>query len=325
MIRKNSLVVTLILLVDEMPAPKEAPRRGRPKIYSDRLILKSLIIMVLKRFTRVHELWIFLNQPQEESMRIRFLLSEQGRFPSRRTFERRLKKLPEDLPKYIGHLGRYLVELIDPWRDCGRAVAIDSSAFRAKGGVWHKKDKEAGRIPDSRIDTEADWTKSEWHGWVYGWKLHMIETVSDVWIPLAAEFTPANVADNKEAPSLIDQLPKEARFVLGDTTYQDHNLYEHCANNGHILVTSRRGSYPHNDPGVKVRRIFHLLRFRTIENGFGQFKLIFDLNDRVPTKGYISTARFVLGAVLLYQVVLLHRIYQGSVSRVGMKAIIRAA
>ena len=323
MIRKNSLLVTLILLVDEIPIPKETPKRGRPKVYSDRLILKFLIIMILKRFTRVHELWIFLNCPQAESIRV--LLIENGGFPSRRTFERRLKRLPENLPMYIGYLGRYLVELTDPWRDCGRAVAIDSSAFRAKGGVWHKKEKEAGRIPHSRIDTEAGWTKSEWHGWVYGWKLHMIETVSDVWIPLAAELTPANIADNKKAPSLIDQLPKEARFILGDTTYQDQNLYEHCANNGHILVASRRGAYPHRDPGAQVRRIFHTLRFRTIENGFGQFKLIFDLNDKVPTKGYISTARFVLGAVLLYQVVLLHRIHQGNVSRVGMKAIIRAA
>ena len=114
MITKNSLLVTLILLVEEMPIPEEPPRRGGPKLYSDRLMLKALIIMILRRFTRVHELWTFLNQPQAES--IRALLSENGRFPSRRTFE---------------------------------------------------------------------------------------------WIPLAAELTPANVADNKKAPSLVDQLPKE--------------------------------------------------------------------------------------------------------------------
>jgi hypothetical protein len=34
------------------------------------------------------------------------LLSEGGRFPSKRTFQRRLKALPEKLPEQIGALGR---------------------------------------------------------------------------------------------------------------------------------------------------------------------------------------------------------------------------
>ena len=46
------------------------------------------------------------------------------------------------------------------------------------------------------IDTEAHWTKSGWHGWVYGWKLHLIVTAAAVWIPLAAELTAANAADD---------------------------------------------------------------------------------------------------------------------------------
>jgi hypothetical protein len=33
---------------------------------------------------------------------VRSLLSAKGRFPSRRTFERRLKALPETLPEQIG-------------------------------------------------------------------------------------------------------------------------------------------------------------------------------------------------------------------------------
>jgi hypothetical protein len=45
---------------------------------------------------------------------LRELLGEQGRFPARRTWERRLKRLPETLPAQIGCLGRYLVEIIQP-------------------------------------------------------------------------------------------------------------------------------------------------------------------------------------------------------------------
>jgi hypothetical protein len=34
------------------------------------------------------------------------------------------------------------VALIQPWATCGRAAAIDSTVLRAKGGVWHKKDRQ---------------------------------------------------------------------------------------------------------------------------------------------------------------------------------------
>ncbi len=158
------------------------------------------------------------------------------------------------------------MRLLRPWEKTGRAVALDSTPLRAKGGVWHKKDKEAGRVPHTSIDTEAAWTKSGWHGWVYGWKLHLAITVAGMWIPLSARFTPADVADNQIAPSLIDELPEEARFVLGDTHYDAENVREKCEQTERFLVTSKRGAYPHTDRGVEVRRIFHKLRTLANEN-----------------------------------------------------------
>src|SRR5688500_2177977 len=47
-----------------------------------------------------------------------------------RTWERRLKALPDALPTRIGLLGRHLVALIRPWAGCGRAVALDSTVLR---------------------------------------------------------------------------------------------------------------------------------------------------------------------------------------------------
>jgi hypothetical protein len=121
------------------------------------------------------------------------------------------------------------VEVLKPWESRGRAVALDSTTLQAKGGVWHKKDKEADKVPHSSIDTEAGWTKSGWHGWVYGWKLHLAITVSSVWIPLSARLTPADVADNQIAPVLIEELPDEARFVLGDTHFTTPKTYARSA------------------------------------------------------------------------------------------------
>src|SRR5918993_1334030 len=307
MITQDSILVQLIRLVERIPSPPPPPRprRGRPVVYSEKLFLKALLIMIVRRLHRVGELLAVLEEPTQEMRTVRELLKERGRFPSRRTFERRLKALPESLPKQIGCLGRHLVEVLKPWESSGRAVALDSTVLRAKGGVWHKKDKEAEIVPHSSIDTEAGWTYSGWHGWVYGWKLHLACTVAGVWVPLAARLTPANVHDGRVAPLLIEQLPEEARFVLGDKHYDAKDLKEGCLREGRFLVSPRRGAYPHTDDGAQVRRIFHLLRHRAIENLNEHFKTLFDAHASVPTKGEADTARFALGAVFVYPIALL--------------------
>jgi hypothetical protein len=326
MVSDGSLLVTLVALVDRIPAPSPAPpRRGRPVTYSDRLFLKALVIMVLKRLPTAHALLAVLEQPTPEMRQLRALLSEGGRFPARRTWERRLAAVPTTLPERIACLGRHLVTLLEPWRERGRAVAIDSTVLRARGGVWHKKHREAGEVPHTSIDTEAHWTKSGWHGWVYGWKLHLVVTVAGVWLPLRAALTPANAADNEEAARLVTDLPAEVRFVLGDRSYQDPDLHERGAADGWTLVATRRGPYPHGDDGVEVRRILHKERSVAIENFNGQFKAIFDVNGAVPTRGRVATARWVLGAVLLYQLTLLHRHHLGLNLRSGLKPFLQAA
>ena len=229
MITHDSVLVQLIGLIERIPSPPPQPpprrRRGRPVVYSEKLFLKALVIMIVRRLHRVGELLAVLDEPTPEMRMVReLLLCEKGRFPCRRTFERRLKAVPESLPEQIGCLGRHLVEVLKPWQSRGRAVALDSTTLRAKGGVWHKKDREAGVVPHTSIDTEAGWTKSGWHGWVYGWKLHLAICVCEVWIPLAARLIPANTADNKVAPHLIEELPDEARYVLGDIHYNAPNL-----------------------------------------------------------------------------------------------------
>src|SRR3954452_13059622 len=174
MVPDPTLAVALVQLVDRLPLLPPPPRgRGRPRVYADRLFLKALVIMLVKRLPKVHLLLTVLEQPTAEMQQLRALLTEDGRYPTRRTWERRLRALPATLPGQIGCLGRTLVELLQPWAAEGRAGAIDSTVLRALGGVWHKKHHEAGIVPHSSIDTEAGWTKSGWHGWVYGWKLHL--------------------------------------------------------------------------------------------------------------------------------------------------------
>jgi hypothetical protein len=327
MLRHTSVLVSLVLLVDRLPWPPEATKRprGHPKTYSDRLIVKALLIMIIRRLYTAYALLAFLDQDDPLPQQLRPLLCEQGHFPSRRTWERRLAALPQSLPGLIGCVGRFLVTRLQPWATSGRAVACDSTPLATGGGVWHKKHREQGVVPHSSIDTEAGWSKSGWHGWWYGWKLHLAVTVGALWIPLAAELTVANRGDNEEAPLLLEQLPAEVRYVLGDTHYNTPELRQECHRRGGELVATRHGPYPHRDGGVEVRKVFHKLRSQAIEPFNGLFKNVFEWRVKMPVKGLQRSQLLALGAVVIYQVVLLYQHERNLPVGKGIKPLLRAA
>lgn len=327
MVHQESLLVTLLRQVDRLPTPVEPVQRGRgrPNVYGDRVFIKALLVMIVRHYSNVYEFSMALQQPTREMLELRDLLSVNGHFPARRTWERRLKAIPATLPDQIGCLGRHLVEQMGLWETAGRAVAFDSTVLRASGSVWHKKQREKGEIPVGSIDTEAHWTKSGWHGWVYGWKLHVAATVGDIWLPLAAELTAANGVDSEVAPLLLRQVPLQTRFVLGDKHYTREPLREECWRNGRLLVTTKYGAYPHTDDGAVVRSVFHKLRSIANENFNEHFKSIFGVHGAVPTKGRAATQRFALGSVLLYQLAVWYRFENGLDPCVGLKAFLKAA
>lgn len=127
------------------------------------------------------------------------------------------------------------------------------------------------------------------------------------------------------ALSLVEQLPEEARFVLGDTHYNAPEVRAGCLASGKFLVASGRGPYPPTDPGAEVRRIFHRLRHISIEKFNEHFKAVFECHGAVPTKGLSDTARFALGAVFVYQLALVYRHRRDSATNRGLKAFLRAA
>jgi hypothetical protein len=282
--------------------------------------------MVIRRLYTAYSLLAFLNQDSELTRRLRELLTEDGRFPVRRTWERRMAALPDTLPGLIGCLGRHLVSLIQPWGTHGKATAIDSTPLRAKGGVWHKKHREQGIVPHSTIDTQAAWSKSGYHGWWYGWKLHLCCTAgASVWIPLVADLTPADIYDAIPAAGLQRELPLEVGVLLGDTHYNDDTLRAYCRLSNRWLIASRRGSHPHTDPGVDVRRIFHMLRSKAIEPFNGLFKNVFEWGGQVPVKGFKRVRLIVLGAVLVYQLALLYQFQHALPLGTAIKPLLRAA
>jgi hypothetical protein len=116
MLRHTSVLVSLVRLIDRLPwlpAPTKRPR-GHPTTYADRLIGKALVIMIIRRLYTAYALLAFLDQDDPISQQLRPLLYERGRFPSRRTWERRLAALPQSLPGLIGCIGRSMVTLLRP-------------------------------------------------------------------------------------------------------------------------------------------------------------------------------------------------------------------
>ena len=88
MVQPESLLVTLVRMVDWLPEPPTPAKRnrGRPKVYADRLIIKALIIMIVRRLYSATSLLAFLQQETPLTQQLRDELSINGqllaRFPS---------------------------------------------------------------------------------------------------------------------------------------------------------------------------------------------------------------------------------------------------
>jgi hypothetical protein len=95
-------------------------------------------------------------------------------------------------------------------------------------------------VPRSGIDTDARWGFSHTKGWIFGYKLHLISSTGSTIVPLAADFTTANVQDNQlynpMTASSSSLFTEETYFMIGDSGYDDQKLYHLSINRGFELV-----------------------------------------------------------------------------------------
>jgi hypothetical protein len=115
------------------------------------------------------------------------------------------------------------------------------------------------------------------------------------------------------------------RYVLGDTHYNTPELRQECQQRGWELVATRRGPYPHCDGGAEVRKVFHKLRSKAIEPFNGLFKNIFEWRVKMPVKGLWRSQLVALGAVVIYQLVLLSQHERNLPLGKGIKPLLRVA
>jgi hypothetical protein len=205
---------------------------GHPYVYEQKSIIVFFMWMQFKRIYSFKAQWKWLCQHRET---LAILGWEQ--VPHRTTLSRRYKKLYAVLEELVV----YLAQISQP---LGEEVAIlhlyeDQSLFKAHGPVWHQSDRRQGRIPPKlrHLDTEATWAKSGYHGWVYGYGLHLTCNRSGFPVLIQVEtaaYDETSAVEDKEQRLL--NLLKPVTFCADDAYTQALRI-RRWAQHGVILLT----------------------------------------------------------------------------------------
>lgn len=281
-------------------------KRGRPFTYSMKGIAVFFHTMILKGITRFKTMHGFLVSNPSLALTFGF----KDRIPNRITLSRRFKALYGFVKGQIRHMGDTLVSKKITARSM---CSVDSTMHSACGNIWHKKHKKINFIPPKlrNIDRDADWGKSEYKGWVFGYKTHLISTSSfhKIAVPLSCEITPANNSDCPTAKGIFkDFWPEKIKYLLADKGYDDKTLRSICQKVKAILITPMK-RHRHMRPErkrwlqfyrSKTGRKRYSQRAKTIEPLFSHLKGLFDI-EKVVMKGLQNVRTFLSLCVWIYQ------------------------
>ncbi|MFQ6075339.1 MAG: hypothetical protein ACE5Z5_04285 [Candidatus Bathyarchaeia archaeon] len=92
---------------------------------------------------------------------------------------------------------------------------MTSASWRPEGLCGTGRAWRRWESPCSGIDTDVRWGRSATSGWVFGYKLHLVSTTLPIAVPLSANITTANVANNRTYPRLIEGFLGDVGFTVG--------------------------------------------------------------------------------------------------------------
>ena len=226
-------------------AQTTTPKRGHPFDFKNKSFLIFFTWMQVRHITEFRAQHRWLNNHPEHQKRLEF-----KRIPVRTTISRRYKALYSTLQDFIAFLGTFAEDL-DPSFRC-KELYEDKSLFKAQGPVWHQKDRKADHVPEKlrKLDPDATWCKSAYHGWVYGYGLHV--TCTENGFPRLVQVETASVSesqvlDEKEAHILKHLDPYS---VMADDAYTKAMRIRNWAKAGVVLICPalkwRKGRYAEN-------------------------------------------------------------------------------
>lgn len=279
--------------------------RGRPFVYTHASMTLFFMVMALKRIYTFKGMTRYAKGHHED-------FGFPGA-PSRKTIRRRFISLPRYIHWLLPEIVRQCQELDYPTFRCSWAF-VDKSVFRALGGLWHKKHMIAGIVPHSSIDTDASWSKSAYHGWRFGYGLHLVCLQNR--FPVAAWVTTASVKDYSQLIKLLKAIRHMVGIVVGDAAYQCLKvirlLYE---DDGILLQTPKVFTTYVKQPFVKwYNSVIQLAEARwlyrhrkpSIEPLFSLIKQLFDLQGekQLPYKGIDKVSAFLMIGPLTLQLMM---------------------
>ena len=202
--------VSVIMQLFEQFMQHHIPKQGVKQAKSFSYSTDSFIIFfMLMQFRRIYafkaqQRWL-TNHPE-----VLQVLGWQHA-PHRTTIARRYKALYEVIEAFVLFISQYAADLSEQFNRTH--LVMDKSLFKARGPVWHQADRKVGKVPPHlrNLDTDATWSKSRHHGWVYGYGLHIICT-QDAFPTLmtvqGASVTESFVIDKKASEILTQLSPK---------------------------------------------------------------------------------------------------------------------
>lgn len=259
------------------------------------------LVMVAKRLY-VRGLYAFLTSKDDyQSEILRSIIPfPDGKIPTRRTFDRRLKNWQLSVQIYM--LGLVLI-LMKKFKLAIARVSLDNRMFEATGAIWHMKDLKANHIPDGlrNVDKTAGWGVSKYRGWVFGHALEVIVTTGRLVIPLVALSHSLRERGNSVVKHIISLLPKvEKGVIAGDSEYFDQKLATVSTVTGRSLHTPSK-QHPQETPKSQTYR----KRKTTVEPYFERFLQAFVLRGKLDRKGpnawgYLVTCCFLYQLMVFY-------------------------
>jgi hypothetical protein len=312
-------------------AERQCPRTGpgaKPDI-PDWFIGMLIMIAVLKRKKSKSAQFRFVTD--ETNRRLIAEIAGWSEFPSRSTFFRRYRRSHQLFRAAVKRQGEKAVAegVADP-----KVVAVDKSLVAARGPLWHKRDRQADRIPKGLhgVDRESTWGYSQHDGWVQGYSYEVVicATADSTVFPLLASVDTASAKETHTFDEKIDDLPEETDRVLADSGYDSNELAERIEYDEEDRRTGRRFLCPENRRGSKRcpkapaptprdeshrrrlqrRRYFksrvgkrlYARRGQTVEPFNDWFKGLFDLDQHVWHRGLDNNRTQMLAAIFAYQV-----------------------
>ena len=306
-------ITFLFLMLDEFLATQEkVSKRGRPETYSDASLIVFYTVMTLKGITamRAQQDYLFHHPLYLQRCRL-------PACPSHVTLGRRYKALTPRLNAFTQYVAASRFA-----REAGflqHVVYEDKSLFKAAGPVWHQKDRANNHLPEGLrgVDKMATWSKSGYHGWVFGYGLHL--TCSHNGFPIMFEVLPANVNERKVLDTKKDRLiEKGVRCIVADNGYVDKKRATAFAQAKVLLLTPKTTLAEANpllgaDPMYTATQVqtWQTTRKTAIEPVFDLLSKLLSITGThkpLPMRGLPYVATFLgLGVLVLQLAMLMNR------------------